>query len=464
MMKSSNRFTLAKVGLLMTALGLLIPALGQAQPSFARTLQFWNDPEFINKFMASYGVKSEVEPKIIAEEKELFDELIPQIQADPGQAILTLIEAITPESSAALDFTLANLYVQSNDYPKAVVHYRLAIKKFPDFQRAHMNLGVVLIQLNRHTEAQKELVRTLELGGEDGNIYGLIGYCHLIAEKYLSAEAAYRKAALFSPDKLDWKLGIAQCQLQQQKYGECVTLFGELIQKDPDNADYWLHQANAYLGLAESNKAATNYEVVRRMGKADAKVLNQLGDIYINGGTYGLAFEAYRDAAAADKARETAPPLRAADILISAGEFDHGNALLAQIRDIQNNELKEADRLKILQLEARVQLAKGEEARAIRTLEQIVDSDPLDGESLLLLADYYGRNDDAEKAELFFQRAEQLDDFEVRAKIAHAQFLVHRSQYAKAVPLLKSAQAKRPRDSVQRYLDQVVKLSRLAKE
>ena len=35
--------------------------------------------------------------------------------------------------------------------------------------------------------------------------------------------------------------------------------------------------------------------------------------------------------------------------------------------------------------------------------------------------------------------------------------------YKKAVPLLKSAQAKRPRDSVQRYLDQVVKLASLAK-
>jgi len=312
-------------------------------------------------------------------------------------------------------------------------------------------------------EAQKELVRTLELGGEDGNIYGLIGYCHLIGEKYLSAEAAYRKATLFSPDKLDWKLGIAQCELQQQKYGECVTLFGELIQAKPDNADYWLHQANAYLGQAESIKAATNYEVVRRMGKADARVLNQLADIYINEGTYDLAFAAYRDAAAADKEKEVVPPIRAADILISVGEFDRGNSLLAQIRSIHKNQFNEADRLKILQLEARVQLANGEEAKAIKTLEQIVDKDPLDGESLLLLADYYGRNDNVEKAGLFYQRAEQLDDFEVRAKISHAQFLVHRSQYAKAVPLLKSAQAKRPRDSVQRYLDQVVKLARLAK-
>ncbi len=449
---------------LCLAFGLLLsPASGQAQPSFAKTMQFWKDPEFVNKFMASYGVKSDVEPKINADEKELFDELIPQIKDDPKHAIVMLAEAITSETSAALEFTLANLYVQASDYPKAVAQYRAAIKKFPDFQRAHMNLGVVLIQLDQHAEAQKELVRTLELGGEDGNIYGLIGYCHLVGERYLSAEAAYRKASLFSPDKLDWKLGIAQCQLQQQKYGECLTLFGELIQRDPDNADYWLHQANAYLGLAESNKAATNYEVVRRMGKADATVLNQLGDIYMNSGTYDLAFTAYTDAAAVDKLKEIAPPIRAADILISVGEFDRGNSLITQIRAIHKNKFKEGDRLKILQLEARVQLAKGEEAKAIKTLQQIVDKDPLDGESLLLLADYHGRNDEAEKAELFFQRAEQLNDFEVRAKITHAQFLVHRGQYAKAVPLLKSAQAKRPRDSVQRYLEQVVKLSRLAK-
>ena len=445
----------------MAALGLLLPALGQAQPSFAKTLQFWNNKDFIDRFMATYGVKSEVEPKISADENDLFKELIPLIQSNPNQAIVKLKESITPESSAALEFTLGNLYVQSNNYPQAVVQYRAAIKKFPDFQRAHMNLGVVLIQVEKYAEAQKELARTLELGGEDGNIYGLIGYCHLIAENYLSADAAYRKALLFSPEKNDWKLGLAQCQLQQHKYGESVTLFGEMIQKDPDNADYWLHQANGYLGLAESDKAATNYEIVRRMGKADSKVLNLLGDIYVNQGTYKLAYDAYREAVTLDKAKETAPPIRAVDILISVGEYDHASALLGNIRDVRGNEFGEDDRLKVLQLEARLLLATGEEDRAIKTLEQIVEKDPLDGESLLLLADYYGRNDKAEEAELFFQRAEQIDDFEVRAKVAHAQFLVSRSAYAKAVPLLKSAQAKRPRDSVQRYLNQVEKLARL---
>ena len=144
MMKATNLPSCPAFGLLL-ALALLAPAFGQAQPSFAKTMQFWNNPEFVNKFMASYGVKSEVEPKIDADEKELFDELIPQIQADPKQAIVMLTEAITAETSAALEFTLANLYVQASDYPKAVAQYRAAIKKFPDFQRAHMNLGVVLI-------------------------------------------------------------------------------------------------------------------------------------------------------------------------------------------------------------------------------------------------------------------------------------------------------------------------------
>ena len=44
---------------------------------------------------------------------------------------------------------------------------------------------------------RKELARTLELGGEDGNIYGLLGYCHLIGENFLSAEAPIGKLFVF---------------------------------------------------------------------------------------------------------------------------------------------------------------------------------------------------------------------------------------------------------------------------
>ena len=126
--------------------------------------------------------------------------------------------------------------------------------------------------------------------------------------------------------------------------GKHDALFGELIQSDPDNEDYWLHQANGYLGLAETDKAATNYEIVRRMGKATSATLNQLADIYVNDGTYKLAYEAYRDAAVADQVNENAPPIRAVDILISVGEYDHATALLEDIRKIKQNNFGEEDR------------------------------------------------------------------------------------------------------------------------
>ena len=446
---------------LLFAINLCIVSLVRTQPSFSKANKFWSSPEFVNKFMATYGVKSEVEPNINPEEKELFDKLIPVIKQGPDKAISMLISKIEAESSAALDFTLGNLYAQVNNNSKAVIQYRAAIDKFPDFQRAHTNLGVVLIQLGQNSDALSELLRALELGAEDGNIYGLIGYCHLIDENYISAETAYRKALLFSPDKTDWKLGLAQCQLQQYKYGECVALCEELIQKNPNNKDYWLYQANAFLGLAESSKAAVNYEVVKRMGKADSLVLNQLGDFYINNGVYKTAFEAYRDALKIDGSKKSQLSTRSVDVMISVGELEYATALLKSIREVGKVDFEEKDQLKILQLEARLLFAKGNEDSAVSILEKIVEKDPLDGESVLILADYYGRNKNVEKAELFYQRAAQLDDFEVRAKISHAQFHVLRDAYHKALPLLREAQLKRPRNNVQRYLDKVEKLAKL---
>ena len=149
------------------------------------------------------------------------------------------------------------------------------------------------------------------------------------------------------------------------------------------------------------------------MGKADSKVLNQLGDIYVNDGTYKIAYEAYRDAVISGDGKESVPPIRSVDILVSVGEYEYASALLETIREIRKGEFKEKDKLKVLQLEARLLFAKGEEVGAVSRLEEIVEKDPLDGESILLLADYYGRNEKAEKAELFYQRAEQIDLFEV---------------------------------------------------
>jgi Tfp pilus assembly protein PilF len=456
-MKIMKRFA----RLLVVAVGLAGAA--QAQIDRSTAAEFWKNPEFVKQFLGSYGFLPEVEPRITADEQKLFKELIDLIQSNPDAAANKLKAAIKSDSSAALDFTLANLYVQLGRLDEAEKHYKAALKKFPDFRRAHKNLGIVYVQREDYTNAAAELSRTVELGGQDGNTYGLLGYCNLVQGDYISAETAYRKALLMAPDNADWKLGLARCLLAQQRSREAVALFDELIQKDPEKPDYWLFQANAYLDLSEHMKAADNYEILRRMGKATGTVLMALGDIYVSVESPDLALGAYLDSLQKEPKQDIKRPFHAAEVLVSRQAWKQAATLLDRINTTYGDALHDQDKLKILKLKSRVALATGDDQEAVRVLQDIINRDPLDGEALLILAGYYGRSDQPERAEMLYERAEKLKDHEVNALTAHAQLLVAQSKYDKAVKLLQRAQELRPRDAVAKYLEQVQYLARASR-
>jgi Flp pilus assembly protein TadD len=444
----------------ISLLAALSAATATAQIDRRAAAEFWQKPEFINAFLGSYGFLGEVEPRITAKEQELFRELIELIPTNPSAAAKKLKAAITPDSSAALDFTLANLNFQLGELEEAEKNYKEAIRKFPSFRRAFKNLGIVYVQKEKFSDAADALARSVELGGEDGNTYGLLGYCYLTLEKYASAESAYRKAILFAPDQTDWKLGLARTLLAQQKSREAAALFEELIQKDPEKPEYWLHQANAFLELGETAKAATNYEILRRMGKATGAALMTLGDIYITTDAQQLALEAYLASLEVEPTQDINRPLRAAEILTSRQAWAQAAALLGRISTVYKGRLTEQDSLRVLKLQAKVSLATGESREAVKTLNEIISRDPLDGEAMIILANHYAQTGQPERAELLYERAAKLKDHELNALIHHAQLLVAEGKYDKAAKLLHRAQTIQPRDTVARYLEQVERLAR----
>ncbi len=448
---------------LWLAVAACLTVAAHAQIDRGTAAEFWKNPEFVKQFLGSYGFLPDVEPRISADEQKLFKELIDLIQSNPEAAANKLKAAIKPDSSAALDFTLANLYVQLGRLDEAEKNYKAALKKFPDFRRAHKNLGIVCVQKEDFTNAVAELSRTVELGGQDGNTYGLLGYCNLTLERYTSAESAYRKALLMAPDNPDWKLGLARCLLAQQRSKEAAALFDELIQKDPEKPDYWLFQANAFLELGEHMKAADNYEILRRMGKASSAALMALGDIYMTVDSPDLALGAYLDSIQKEPKQDIKRPLRAVEVLASRQAWKQATTLLDRIEATYRDSLNDQDKLKLLKLRSRVALATGDDQEAVRVLQDIINRDPLDGDALLILAGYYARTEQPERAEMLYERAEKLKDHEVNALTAHAQLLVAQSKYDKAVKLLQRAQELRPREAVAKYLEQVQYLARASR-
>ncbi|MFW5883367.1 MAG: tetratricopeptide repeat protein, partial [Verrucomicrobiota bacterium] len=307
-----------RIGLL-----LLLPAalFGQLSPEL--TSSYWQDPDFRDRFMQTYGTRGEIEPKVNQEEAAILQQIMPQLEASNYRlAINTLQAQITPQSSAALDMVLGNLYFQEGNVSAARQAYREAIRKFPNFLRAHQNLGILEVQNGNFETAIPLLSKTIEMGIADGDTYGLLAYSFLNQGQYGSAESAYRQALLLDPNNPDWKNGLINALLENSKPGEAIAIIEEVIAKDPSKPEFWMVQANAYLAMDDRQKAIANLEMVRRLGKADAQSLMLLGDLYMSGEMADLALTVYKEAIEQDGEITADKAMRSAEVLLSQANYD----------------------------------------------------------------------------------------------------------------------------------------------
>ena len=422
--------------------------------------QLWNDKTFVKEFLGSYGFLAGYEPQISDEEKGALRSLVDLIKVSPKVAIQQLEPQITSDSSAAFDFILANLYFQDGNLAKAEQYYNNAVVKHPDFRRAYKNLGLVQVQKGDFKKSIATISKAMELGEVDGRAYGLLGYGYLTEERYYPAEAAYRQAILMQPDNRDWKVGLAQCLLQTERYADAIALFDTLIKDDPNNSDYWLLQSNAYLGNDDSLSAAKNLEIVRRMGKADLSTLTLLGDIYMNNEVAELALDAYLSAADLATSDDSQAIVRAADLLTRTANYEQAEVMIAKCRSILGDSIENEDDLRLLTMEAKIARAAGEDDKAAEILVKIIERDALNGDAIIELANYYADMGDMPKAINRFQQAEKIEAHERAALVAHAQARVRNGEYKEAVPLLRRALQLKSDRNLADYTDRVERAAR----
>lgn len=422
----------------------------------------WNDPEFTRRLVGSYGFLSEAEPRLSAEEQAVYrDKIVPLLREDPKKAIPELEAATKPGASAVFDYTLGTVYFQSENFTNAVRYYEQALAKFPDYRRAQKNLALALVRDGKLEEAVKSLTRTIALGGGDGRIYGLLGYAHLTANRFVSAQGAYQQAAVFEPDNLDFKLGLVKAYIGLNDFDPAVALLDELLQRFPEKDNLWALQANVFIQKEQPGKAIVNLEILRKMGKSTPAQLGLLGDLYLTQDSRDLALAAYLEAVDKDGGKTPERGVRPAEILVSRGALPQAQTLLEKIRSL-GAPTGDAE-LKLLKLEARVAMSTGRGDKGIATLEAIVQRSPLDGEALLLAGDYYARNGQPEKAEFRYDAAAKLEAHAPDAFLKHAQLKVQQQKYTEAVELLRRAQKAKPRDSVARYLERVEQVAARAR-
>ena len=439
----------------------------------------FRDPKFIRDFVGSYGFLSDVEPKVSTEEQALLVTVREKFEAsqfrDAEQEIIRFIQKIENptdpeipkgEISPAMVFVLGNLYFQAERTDEARRAFLEAIRRFPRFRRAHTNLGYLYISKNMTDEALPMLQKAIELGENSSRAYGLLGYCHLLKKNALAAENAYRQAYLLDPASRDWKLGLAQALMAQEKYAESANLIGTLIEENPNDKQLWLQQTNAYLAMDKKEDAAVNLEVLRVKGLADESNLSLLGNLYMDRNEPQLALLAYLAAMGKSEKLNVAQTLKSAKILSDYGYPDKADEFITEVRKKAGDTISDAEKLSLMLTEVSVAQAKKQPDRVEALLNQLLDTNPANGDVLLELArhkDLLSREEaDPEKraalvveARTNYQLAVRNEAVAYPANLALGQMLVRERRYPEAMPHLQAALELKKSDSLEQYVSRV---------
>lgn len=413
----------------------------------------WQNPEFVERFLGTYGARTDTEPTVTEEESEVFQQITDLLAVDNIQgAINVLSRSIRAESSAALHMILGNLYLQSGQGGLAIGEYETAIRKFPNFTRAYQNLGRAHVLQGQVKAALPHLIKSVELGGADGQIYGLIGYCYLNDGQMASALNAYNLATVLDPGNRDWKLGRAQTLLSVQRYGEAAALLEELIRERPDERSLWVARADAFINMNQSSQAAAHLEVLRRMGKARRAELSLLADLYLNDGLLKLAAEVYVEALEGSQPLELGRSIAVTKVFLQRDATDRATELLNATRRTHGGSLTAEQRVDLLNVEAQIALREGRDDDAAKLLEQIVEEDPLNGEAQLSLGNYFWDRGEYETAAFHFESAARDRKVKVDALVAFARMRVAQNRFCDAAELLRQSQGTQYRENVAEYL------------
>ena len=434
------------------------PSMKISQPDLA---VIWNDPGFQKSFIGGYGVSADIEPRIAQDDMALL-ELVRQLMAEELPAAETLLkESVRPEVSAVIDLTLGGVQFQQDKIDDALVNYRNAVAKFPNFRRAYRSIGLICTRKSQYEAAIAAFNKMIELGGADAYSYGLLGFCHSARGDYQPSEAAYRNALLLQPDNVEWRLGLTRSVFKQAKYEDAASLLDVLITNYPDKADFWLLQSHTYLGLKQPMKAAVNLEALDSIGKSTVDSLFTLGDIYVSEALPDMALSAYDRAIAKNPTQPVSRAIRAAEVLAARGGLPQSKTLLTHVKANWNDTLSDTDRRKVLKLQARLTMNSGSgDAETATVLEEVIALDPLDGEALMLLGQHYNRTAQPDKAILYYERAARIDAFAANAKVKIAQVFVAQGRFNEALPMLRDAQTLKPREDIARYIEQVERASK----
>ncbi|MEM0966217.1 MAG: tetratricopeptide repeat protein [Verrucomicrobiota bacterium] len=402
----------------------------------------WDNPDFQNSFIGTYGFNSDIEPRLsTADQAFLRNTILPLIETDPAVARERVNERLTQTSSPVLYFVQGNVLLQLGETEEAAFYLKRALSLFPSFRRAYRSLALLQLQEDNFQDSIPLWIKVIELGGGDGQSYGLLGYAYLQEENWIAAARALENALVFRPESRDIRRGIVHAFTQSGRPEQASELVIELLNENPEEPQLWRLLANLRLAEDDLSGTAAALEVSTRFPTKQPDSLLLLGTIYASLGLPQKALDAYErllEVPKADLSFETAmKPLRT---LMTQRLWDESLRYAALLRTSFGRDLDSDQSNLVNAAIVTASLYTNPSEEVAETAESYAEVFPLDGLLHLSLGEYFTNQENLGMAILFLRRAAATDEHQYEAKLRLANLFVSEERYEEAITTLRELQ------------------------
>jgi len=380
-----------------------LPVLG-AEP-LPLSKDYWKSDAFRKTFNGSYRINGRIEPFVDTKERVLLVSIQDMMAKGERTNSLKKLQASSlASSSAAIMFNIGNIAFEAGDIELAVKQYLAAIKKFPTFLRAHQNLAFAYAREAKYNEAFPHLLEVVRLGSQDGAVMGLLGYCYQQKENFTSALQAFKNAQLTEPNNLEWKIGEAFCYDSLGDNAKALNLYESIVREKPNEIQYTLLLVNLYQRTDQVSEAIVYLELLRRSGNLDISNQLLLGALHLSDGSLVIGSDVIREVLKSDSLTDGNLAMNTVEFATQRQEYElalefHGLIKPELVEKLSSNNRYQRQKAQIL-------ILKNEDTeQAVSILKKLISTDPLDADSLVLLAKHEVNNQQQELALLHFKQA-----------------------------------------------------------
>jgi tetratricopeptide (TPR) repeat protein len=166
---------------------------------------------------------------------------------------------------------------KQGEHDEAIEHYHKALQINPNFHQAHNNLGVVLNEQGNTNEAIEHYHKALQIDPDFAKAHHNLGAALAKQGKINEAVEHYHKALQLNPDDSETLFNLGDALARQGKTEQAINYLSKALQINPDYAEVHSNLGSIYIKQGNIEKAIYHSNQALRLNPQLAEAHNNIG-------------------------------------------------------------------------------------------------------------------------------------------------------------------------------------------